>query len=821
MKQDGYHNIAFIGQGPVGRVFRAVRTDNQEVVRLKLISGLPDLLPEHRDLVKRLFFERCLSSRALDEIHYAVTVQAGLTDLGFFIETKELHARPMLEFLSDQPRLIQDHLIEVFLKIVRVLEHLSSARFVHGNIRVTNVLLTPELEPILTDAEMTALYDFMLQKGYGDIRDTRYLSPEQLAGQPTTPPDDIFTVCVLMYRALVDRYPFGEQVHFLPGQLNFNPPTKLKINLSECYDDFFTKAFALEPADRFTTYPDLAEALQNLDRKSSINHTIPKPVIDTDHCDDELDESIEELLAQEYGSRKHWPMKLIYTVLGILALAFVSFWIMPSTLKDYIFKPGPDKIITIPSKYGPEQHRGPVEPKQQQSRSHSKTQLDLSFTAQEAAFNVFENASYRGTTPLAFDTLPPGTYTYRVHAPGFITREITIQPNQTGTQRIELEADRNTIRYPQGQGPSRPCYGFDAQHSNYCAQSIAFPLSVLWKASITAGTVSPVSIHQGQIFLTSPQSYLTVLDLKTGQERGSVILDQGALTTPLLTDEYVIITGKDGKIRAFDLNKLKERGCESTQSSFSASPVLGGNTIVTASMIGSVMALGFEQKILKKVHFIRRWLFDSGQRITSSPALFEDTLAIVQGENSVFALDLNNGQLIWQFIFRDDTTQFGLDSTIRLVGDDTNGPSPCVCGSTVLAVTSNGSVFGLEAQTGTQIWVHDLQTEIYASPACYHGLVFVVSAHGMVAALDATNGLLLYTLQLDEPVYATPLVAGSDLIIITESGKLSSFYALTGQKNGEISLPGHYRISPVLAERTLVIPSNDGFIMALHEEECP
>ncbi len=129
--------------------------------------------------------------------------------------------------------------------IAEALDYLHARSIVHGNLKPSNILITPQGQPLLTDLGYTQGIDVAGQENV-------YLSPEQAQGAFADQRTDVYALGVLLYEILIGEPP-------APG---VTPSPRLKRpDLPIEVEKVILKAMAQYPDQRFQTPAALRNAL--------------------------------------------------------------------------------------------------------------------------------------------------------------------------------------------------------------------------------------------------------------------------------------------------------------------------------------------------------------------------------------------------------------------------------------------------------------------------------------------------------------------------------------------------------------------------------
>jgi serine/threonine protein kinase, bacterial len=203
-----YRIDSLLGEGGMGAVFSATRTDTGELVALKVIK-----LELAADTVYQQRFLH--EARAAAEIEHKHLVN--VLDVGE-AEGRQYLAMPLMEGHTLEDRIAADGPLP-FADAVRLaaevgagLDALHAAGVIHRDIKPSNIMLAPDGTASLTD--------FGLAKGTGYSRLTQpgqivgtldYLAPERIRGEDATPASDIYALGCVVFEAVSGKAPFGHK----------------------------------------------------------------------------------------------------------------------------------------------------------------------------------------------------------------------------------------------------------------------------------------------------------------------------------------------------------------------------------------------------------------------------------------------------------------------------------------------------------------------------------------------------------------------------------------------------------------------------------
>jgi serine/threonine protein kinase len=214
------HYVVFehIGDGGLGRVYRAGNVYLEQVVALKVLFGN---LSVDRSATERFRLE----ARAASQVRHENLVEVfdfGVTPEGLVYMVMEyLEGRTLLDVIRENRVWPRERIIDVTRQIARGLAAAHENGLVHRDLKPANVMLLDE-----PPNERVKILDFGLVGFHGALSEdptrlTRpgellgtpaYMSPEQVMGNEIDPRTDLYALGVILYQLVSGRLPFNGDI---------------------------------------------------------------------------------------------------------------------------------------------------------------------------------------------------------------------------------------------------------------------------------------------------------------------------------------------------------------------------------------------------------------------------------------------------------------------------------------------------------------------------------------------------------------------------------------------------------------------------------
>jgi serine/threonine-protein kinase len=258
-----------LGRGGMGCVWLAHHTSLDTPCAVKFINAEAAELPE----IRSRFVREAKAAASLRSANVVNILDYGMSEVGPYIAMEYLEGEDLAQRLARRGRLTPPETVEVVSNVARALSKAHAAGLVHRDLKPENVFLQRD-----EDREIVKVLDFGIAKAShltnadgttktGSLLGTpSYMSPEQAQGTKTVDHrSDLWSLAVLAFRCLTGRLPFvSEALGDLLVQIIVNPlprATDLAPDLPASFDAWWAKAAARDPAQRFQSAREEADAL--------------------------------------------------------------------------------------------------------------------------------------------------------------------------------------------------------------------------------------------------------------------------------------------------------------------------------------------------------------------------------------------------------------------------------------------------------------------------------------------------------------------------------------------------------------------------------
>jgi serine/threonine-protein kinase len=486
-----YEIVGGLGQGGMGVVYQARDRTLDETVAIKILR--PDFAQDPK-MAERFKTEIKLARR----VHHRNV--CAIHDFGedqglLYISMELIEGRDLKQLLREQHGLPPDQAYDISIQVAEGLQAVHDAGIVHRDLKTPNIMLD--------SAGVARLMDFGVAKrmGQGTLTATghilgtpEYMSPEQAQGHKVDSRSDLYALGVVVWETFTGHVPFrGETpISTILKQIHDAPPLDGPdgLRLPPALRPVLTRALAKDPADRYQTAREMAEALREARSPSRRQQPIATDALRSPTLP--LDNTATEHMAGPRPRPRRWPRLLTVPLVAIAAgFALLTRSVerpqtaatippaVPQSVPSASAAPPSTLPATLgvaaeprPSPTAASAHPRPVArptaaPTTPVTAVASVAPSSVASAPTAAApvatppsapgllqvavvpwGTVFVDGREMGDTPLDRISLPAGSHTVRIRHPAFevVERQVTIVPGQT--ERIVVNLTKDGRRKP-------------------------------------------------------------------------------------------------------------------------------------------------------------------------------------------------------------------------------------------------------------------------------------------------------------------------------------------------------------------------------------
>ena len=279
--------------------------------------------------------------------------------------------------------------------------------------------------------------------------------------------------------------------------------------------------------------------------------------------------------------------------------------------------------------------------------------------------------------------------------------------------------------------------------------------SLVWTDQVD-GAVEGSAIDGDTVYVADMGGGLTAIDLASGDIAWHIKRDSGGETrfwSPIVDDGIVYVASHDGRFVGYDTGDGSEK-----------------------------------------------WSWQAAAGVRSIGGTVLDGIAYISGDDGYQrAISVADGSEKWSFRTLSDVV-----SSVSIANDAVF----------VAAQGEDGVLYGLDRQTGAEIWRFQSPTgDQVAPPVNADGVVYAPSMPDGLVALDATDGSLLWRATVGEVGGQAPAIAGDAIFQDTQRG-VGAYSRSDGSQLWNIDLGAGHDNSALVTGGMVIITDDHGFVRA-------
>ncbi|HEY3231586.1 MAG TPA: serine/threonine-protein kinase, partial [Roseiflexaceae bacterium] len=266
-----------IGRGGMARVFRALDTQLQRIVALKVLAPQLAIDPEFA----RRFEREAVTAANLRHPNIVTIFDVGEQNGLRYIAMEYLRGRSLHLILEERGALKLGYAIGIVGPVAAALDYAHSQGAVHRDVKPHNIMIDTDGRVLLTDFGIA-----QAPEGTGE-RLTRtgifmgtpeYISPEQASAQRVDGRSDLYSLGIASYEIITGQVPFsGATPQLIVAHAQNVPPPPSSVDPTQPLelDVVLSRILAKRPEQRFASGAAFVEALRIVARKHGIPTATP------------------------------------------------------------------------------------------------------------------------------------------------------------------------------------------------------------------------------------------------------------------------------------------------------------------------------------------------------------------------------------------------------------------------------------------------------------------------------------------------------------------------------------------------------------------
>ena len=259
---DRYRLLELVGSGGMAAVYRGEDILLERQVAVKVLregfAGDPAFLAR--------FQREARAAAQLDHPNVVRVYDVGQDGDRHYIVMEYVDGQDLKTMIRRSGRLTVEEALSICVQVSAAVGHAHEGGVVHCDIKPQNVLVTLDGRAKVTDFGIArALSESALTESETVWGSPLYFSPEQAAGDPTSPASDVYSIGVVMYEMLAGQPPFSAEKPMALALMHMRqqPPPLVAQNpqLPPTLEAIVQKMMAKDPAARYRTAGQVASVL--------------------------------------------------------------------------------------------------------------------------------------------------------------------------------------------------------------------------------------------------------------------------------------------------------------------------------------------------------------------------------------------------------------------------------------------------------------------------------------------------------------------------------------------------------------------------------
>jgi len=202
--------------------------------------------------------------------HIAKVMTFGLVLNSPFFIMEFIRGINLSEYFAFQSNVNLYSFLGLYEQIAQALQFLHSRGIIHCDVKPSNILITSEKVPVLTDFGISKLYDSKNSMRAQEMiwGSQPFIAPELVLGENYSPRSDIFSFGVMLYQSLLGNFPYHTEktnrglLFHHERQIDF--PNKINPFIPNDLSRLIEKCLAINPDHRFESFYEITREIREI-----------------------------------------------------------------------------------------------------------------------------------------------------------------------------------------------------------------------------------------------------------------------------------------------------------------------------------------------------------------------------------------------------------------------------------------------------------------------------------------------------------------------------------------------------------------------------
>ncbi len=257
-----------LGRGAMATVYLGRDPAINRKVAIKTIALAEEFSDDDLAAAKEQFLREAESAGRLNHANIITIYDVGEDNEVAYLAMEYFKGKSLSFYAQAENMLPPGWVLELGSRAAEALHYAHSQKVVHRDIKPANILFDAASDSLkLTDFGIARLTDTSRTKTGIILGTPSYMSPEQLSGAAVTGQSDLYSLGITLYHLLTGAPPFrADSIPKLMDKIvneRHAALANVRDDLSPAVDEFFDRALAKDPADRFANGRAMALALKD------------------------------------------------------------------------------------------------------------------------------------------------------------------------------------------------------------------------------------------------------------------------------------------------------------------------------------------------------------------------------------------------------------------------------------------------------------------------------------------------------------------------------------------------------------------------------